>query len=86
MLLHDHQSHFAHPGGDRVRLLDLIEAVAVVFQHLLQAADLPFDFAQPSKHGLPFLTGPLQIKPAVDETIFHAGVYTPYQYPWCGII
>lgn len=77
MLLHDQHRHRPHPGGDRVGLLDLVEAIAILFQHLPQSTHLPLDLAKPPKQRFALLRRAHENKTAVNETVLHTRRYTP---------
>jgi hypothetical protein len=80
VLPHDYQGNLANARGNGIGLLDLIQAVAIIFQHLSQTAHLPFDFPQTPKNWFPFFRGASKIKATVYETMLHRDDYTPREY------
>ena len=54
MRLQSHHRHLANCGGDGVELLQDVEAVAIVDDHLLNAADLPFELPEPQEYVFPW--------------------------------
>lgn len=60
-----------------MNLLQFIAAVAVLFQHLVQAPNLTFDAAKPLQDRLALLWRPTQVQTAFDEYVIHVFVILP---------
>ncbi len=73
----DEQGHHSHGGDHRIGLLQLVQAVAVLFQHLLRPADLAFDAAKPLQDGLALLRCPTQKQAAAGELVVHGMLIRP---------
>lgn len=66
------QSHLPQRGNDRVDLLQLVQTIAIILDHLLQAAHLSLDAAQPQEHRVTLGRSSAQQHTAVQKIVFHA--------------
>ena len=77
MLAGNHLRHLPHGGDDGIDLLEFFEAVAVLLQHLLQAAHLPLDAAQPLQDWLTLFLGSAEQQTPIGKLLIHGVVILP---------
>src|ERR1700760_575940 len=80
VVLDNHEFHLTHRGDDGICLLNFIEAVAAIFNHLLDAAHLSLDFFQTVDDPRFFLRRACHKNTAVTKLVFHLPRYTPTEY------